>query len=95
MLAVPSLLLLVYANGVEYAELTTSTVQSGMLTYQRLLNTSEDMRIIGLDEVCMYNISSFLLIFICTYRPRLPLLPWRNLHDSTKSLCYKNVSNTC
>ena len=39
---------MVYANGVEYAELTTSAIQSGMLTFQRLLNTSEDARIKGL-----------------------------------------------
>ena len=41
------MLLVVYASGIEYAELTASAVTSRMLSYQRLLNTSEDARIKG------------------------------------------------
>ena len=50
-IAVPSLLLVVDANGVEYAELTTSAIQSGRLDFQNLLNTSQDARIKGLYGV--------------------------------------------
>lgn len=39
---------MVYADGVEVAELTTSTVRSLMFTYERLLNTTEDTKIRGL-----------------------------------------------
>ena len=46
--AVASLLLVVYADGLEFAELTVSAIQSTMLTYERLLNTSEDTKIRGL-----------------------------------------------
>ena len=46
--AVASLLLVVYADGLEFAELTVSAIQSNMLTYERLLNTVEDTRIRGL-----------------------------------------------
>ena len=50
-IAVASLLLVVYADGVEYAELTASAIQSLMLRYERLLNTTEDTRIKGLFTI--------------------------------------------
>ena len=45
--AVPSLLLLVYENGVEYAEITESAIQSRTLNNERLLNTSAGATIRG------------------------------------------------
>ena len=53
--AVASLLLVVYADGVEYAELTDSAIQSGMLAYQQLLDTTEDTKIKGLTIVAVYT----------------------------------------
>ena len=46
-----SLLLMVYADGVEYAELTASVIQSLTLRYERLLNTTEDTKIQGLFAI--------------------------------------------
>ena len=56
-----SLLLVVYADGVEYAELTASAIQSRILRYERLLNTTEDTKIRGLfaiNAVVVYYMST-------------------------------------
>ena len=42
---------MVYADGVEYAELTASAIQSHILRYERLLNTTEDTKIRGLFAI--------------------------------------------
>ena len=42
---------MVYADGVDYAELTTSVIQSRILRYERLLNTTEDAKIRGLFAI--------------------------------------------
>ena len=42
---------MVYADGVDYAELTASAIQSRILRYERLLNTTEDTKIRGLFAI--------------------------------------------
>ena len=42
---------MVYADGVEYAELTASAIQSRILRYERLLNTTEDTKIRGVFAI--------------------------------------------
>ena len=56
--AVASLLLVVYADGVEYAELTASAIQSRMLRYERLLNTTEDTKIRGLFAIVILGVDN-------------------------------------
>ncbi len=52
---------MVYADGVEFAELTASAIQSHMLRYERLLNTTEDTRIRGLFAIVVLGIDYSLL----------------------------------
>ena len=42
---------MVYADGVDYAELTTSVIQSRILRYERLLNTKKKKKIRGLFAI--------------------------------------------
>ena len=62
-IAVASLLLVVYADGVDFAELTASAVQSRMLTYERLLNTTEDTKIRGLFAKVLHLVLHFYSCF--------------------------------
>ena len=43
---------MVYADGIEFTELTASAIQSNMFTFDRLLNTTEDTKIRG----CVPNV---------------------------------------
>ena len=63
-IAVASLLLVVYADGVDFAELTTSAIESGMLTYEHLLNTTEATRIRGLFAKVVFRTDNILFTLI-------------------------------
>ena len=49
---------MVYADGVDYAELTASAIQSRILRYERLLNTTEDTKIRGLFAIVILGVDN-------------------------------------